>query len=268
MAAAAACLSVEPRDCAVRCSAAGACPEGTGCGAEGWCRVGTPAQGCFSADAGQGDGGTGGGGGGSGGGAGGGGASAQCNVVTQAPCALSQKCAYTGAPALRLCVSNGTLPENAACPPVGADQCVRGTICAVIPGADAGRCYRSCDTAADCTSGSGCDNSLTINGTTERPKFCGGEACNPLLQNCGSPIEACGVGSSYDAGTCRLAGPVVDGGSCVMSSDCTEGTECAGQPGNYFCKRLCARDGGMPSCPTGTCSAMNGPVPAYVGVCQ
>jgi hypothetical protein len=172
-----------------------------------------------------------------------------CDVVSQNCPNSADKCSYAGLAdggVVRACGPAGTLTEGQACA-AGTDQCAKGLVC--INGACAKYCYQN----SNCTAPDGrCAGVVTIGGTDERPATCINiPPCDPLLQNCTDSTRAC---SLIDTGPgCIPPGTTAVGGDCSTTGTCVRGAVCIGTTAAANCRAFCNRDGGMPSCTTGTC---------------
>jgi hypothetical protein len=185
-----------------------------------------------------------------------------CDLVAQ-DCDGGSKCAFLDGG--RTCILDGTLTEGQSCAgaPVG---CKRGLACTFLSSDGGSTCARFCRVDSDCGSPQKCYVTLVLPDTNERPLVCADPpmTCDPLQQDCVNPTEGCYPGSSGPG--CFPAGMLQLGQSCTYSNDCAKGTACSGPSGATACRKLCAYDGGTPSCSAGgTCTRLVSS--QTVGVC-
>lgn len=187
-----------------------------------------------------------------------------CDLVLQ-DCPGGSKCDYRDGG--RACVADGTLAEGALCANLSS-ACIKGTVCAAVPQADAGlesRCTKYCFESAHCTAPQQCLLNLVLADTNERPQICADPppTCDLLTQTCPTPTDGCYPGGG--TGTCFAAGSAGPAQSCVYSNDCQKGSTCVNTAGGATCRQLCAHPTGAPGCDAGTCTRLTGTT--GVGVC-
>jgi hypothetical protein len=195
--------------------------------------------------------------------------SGACDLLGQ-DCGEGQKCDYATDDAgvtARACVPAGDAGVGEPCPTLDSPEgCRPGLVC-VDSGADAGTgvCARYCYADSDCAQDARCEELLRLEGTTEMPSLCVTlPRCDLLQQDCAAG-SACYIGPTRPG--CYPEGPVAVGGTCRVSSDCVKGAVCAQDgEGALTCRSLCGTSG-APACQSGSCTAMEAPAPAGVGVC-
>jgi hypothetical protein len=195
--------------------------------------------------------------------------SGACDLLRQ-DCGDKEKCDYATDDAgvtARACVPAGDAGVGERCPTLESpDGCRPGLVC-VDSGDDAGTglCERYCYADSDCAPDARCEELLRLDGTEEMPSLCVTiPPCDLLAQDCAEGT-ACYIGPTRPG--CYPEGSVAVGGTCRVSSDCVQGAVCAQDgEGALTCRSLCGT-AGAPACASGSCTPIQSPAPAGVGVC-
>ncbi len=184
-----------------------------------------------------------------------------CDLIDQ-NCDAGQKCAFLDGG--RQCIPDGVLTEGQSC--AGAPvSCSKGLACTLVGNDGGSACTRFCRLDGDCGSPMKCYVTLVLPETKERPLLCADPpmVCDPLQQNCVAPADACYPGAGGPG--CFPAGTRAADAGCTFSNDCARGLACTSDNGSTVCKTLCAADGGVPACTSGTCRRLSSSM--SVGVC-
>lgn len=126
----------------------------------------------------------------------------------------------------------GTKTVGEVCDPSHTSDCQLGLRCRSESCGGVGRCYKFCDSNADCpTQGTSCSVS-------------GGTLCSLPDPGC-DPVTMMGCPSGFacyptgNTAYCDCAGSVPGGGSCMFTHDCVAGYGCVGPSNAAICKKVC-----------------------------
>jgi len=193
---------------------------------------------------------------------------AGCDLVTGNGCSAPQKCSL-GPASTPICQPAGAGTQGAACGTGTTDDgCAATFVCL-----STNKCARFCNAQTQCpmegASMTACNIQLESSPGVPIPGalVCGAfTSCDVLMQNCPTATDGCFLTASGPQ--CGPPGTIADGQTCTNANSCMKGSACLnlGGAGNK-CHHLCRLGGGAPTCPTGTCTMVNG-LPAMTGLCM
>ena len=194
-----------------------------------------------------------------------------CDPVTQAGCVTGQKCDIAASGTFA-CVPDGDLGEFQVCAATRPSACHAGFSCHDTNFGDS-RCARLCSSSAQCRADEACSSVRTTTDGRQYRTCTSSQVCNPIVDDCPAPADACMYIVTGVATTsfCFAPGAVADGAPCDPAHhECTRGSSClptgVGQP--LRCFRMCDPAGGLPDCPTGaSCTPFATVGPQAVGAC-
>jgi hypothetical protein len=181
-----------------------------------------------------------------------------CDIPTQSPCPLGQKCVFVDE-THNVCRPAGALPAGSLCVSRANvnDDCVRTAQC-LFPGGSGGVCEQFCTVDGDCK-----QSAVAVGPTPEpmnighclfklgtqmgAPGLCS-VACNPVssqgASGCptGSGCVYAGFGSVPEYTFCNQAGTAGDGQDCSTSFICQPGFSCIGVGAGLKCRAVCRKD--------------------------
>ena len=153
-----------------------------------------------------------------------------CNPVCESGCSCGW-CAVVNGAATCLTGTPGKKQIGDICDPSNAADCAPGLSC--HPECGKGRCFKYCETAADCPTGALCNAA-------------GGTLCSQQQDSSCNPVTMSGCPSGYGCyptgGTpyCDCAGTLALGDTCSVTKECTPGNGCvktASSPA--ACQKVC-----------------------------
>ncbi len=181
--------------------------------------------------------------------------SGECNPGCQSGCNCGW-CAVVNGASKCLEGTAGTKDVGAVCDPARKSDCKAGLYCQ--PECGTGRCYKLCNSDANCDAPSKCDQKaqkVTDGGTASTPfGLCRlVVSCDPTVASsalCPAPFGCypTGLGSQTE---CDCAGSIAPGQGCTFLPDCQPGYSCNGTSAGTICLQTCTDS---TQCTTGSCT--------------
>lgn len=204
------------------------------------------------------------------------GGGAGCDPVSQADCAMDEKCTaiLTGGAVQYACVADaGGLDPSSPCTPShedGIDGCPSAYAC-LADEADNGLCAALCEASGDCTQGD------CIVAPESQIPYCAND-CSPFGSGCSAPLQcrrnddrfSCSFIGLDDIGGAGAPCVLADDGGCAPGLACIPGALVPDCVGDNCCVPLCDLSEDDPCATPSTCNAvLAGPAPGFedIGAC-